>query len=97
MRTNAWLLVEGKQRCECVLTDISDSGAHVNVHDSEDNSRYFSAVAGGKRRHAAPVPGDMAQAAQVGVKFKKWLDERIRAGRAISPKPTKTDETAKSV
>ena len=97
MQHKAWLLVEGKQRSECVLTDISDLGAHVNVADSEDIPDTFLlllAESGATRRRCRVI---WRKPREVGVKFETWLDERIRANRTAKPESaTKTDETAKS-
>ncbi len=97
MQHKAWLLVEGKQRSECVLTDISALGAHVNVADSEDIPDAFLlllAESGATRRRCRVI---WRKPREVGVKFETWLDERIRANRTAKPESaTKTDETAKS-
>src|SRR3974390_2786801 len=53
MRVDAWVLLEGGERCECALSDVSDSGARINVHDTDaipDNFLLLLAKNGAARR-----------------------------------------------
>ncbi len=87
MRHDAWLVLDGGQRCECALSDISDRGARINVHDSEtipDNFLLLLAENGAARRRCRVI---WRKPRQVGVKFETWLDERVRATKAPKDNP----------
>jgi len=101
MRHDAWLVLDGGQRCECALSDISDRGARINVHDSEtipDNFLLLLAENGAARRRCRVI---WRKPRQVGVKFETWLDERVRAtkppkdnrGAEAAPKETERAES----
>jgi len=82
MRHDAWLVLDGGERCECALSDVSDRGARINVHDSEtipDNFLLLLAQNGAARRRCRVI---WRKPQQIGVKFETWLDERVRASRA---------------
>ena len=92
MRHDAWLVLDGGQRCECALSDISDRGARINVHDSEtipDNFLLLLAENGAARRRCRVI---WRKPRQVGVKFETWLDERVRATKP--PKDNRSAEAA---
>lgn len=77
-------MLEAGQRCECVVTNISDRGAHINVADSEVLPESFVlllAENGATRRQCRVI---WRKPRELGIKFDSWLDERIRAG--IKPK-----------
>src|SRR5581483_3556795 len=79
LRHNAWLMTEGGQRCECVVTDISDKGAHINIPDSDavpDTFMLLLAENGSTRRRCRVI---WSKPREIGVKFAYWLDERSRA------------------
>jgi hypothetical protein len=85
LRRNAWVLLEAGQRSECVITNISDHGAHMNVADSDsipDSFVLLLAENGATRRRCRVI---WRKPREVGVKFDSWLDERIRAN--VGPKP----------
>ena len=68
----------------CVITNISDHGAHINVPDSDalpDNFVLLLAENGATRRRCRVI---WRKPREIGVKFDSWLDERIRAG--VKPK-----------
>lgn len=79
MQRKAWLLVEGGERSECTVTDISDKGAHFNVPDSDgfpDTFMLLLAENGSTRRRCRVI---WRKPRELGVKFESRLDERIRA------------------
>ena len=81
MRVDARLVLESGERCECALSDVSDRGARINVHDSEiipDNFLLLLAVNGAARRRCRVI---WRAPRELGVKFETWLDERVRATR----------------
>jgi hypothetical protein len=72
-------MLEAGQRHECVVTNISDHGAHFNVADSEalpDTFLLLLAENGATRRRCRVI---WRKPREIGVKFDSWLDERIRA------------------
>ncbi|HET7804919.1 MAG TPA: PilZ domain-containing protein [Pseudolabrys sp.] len=84
LRRNAWVMLEADQRCECVITNISDRGAHINVADSHalpDSFILLLAENGATRRRCRVI---WRKPREIGIKFDSWLDERIRAG--VKPK-----------
>ena len=73
-------MLEADQRCECVITNISDRGAHINVADSDalpDSFVLLLAENGATRRRCRVI---WRKPREIGIKFDSWLDERIRAG-----------------
>jgi hypothetical protein len=75
---------ESGQRHECVVTNISDRGAHINVADSDalpDSFMLLLAENGATRRRCRVI---WRKPREIGIKFDSWLDERIRAG--VRPK-----------
>jgi len=94
MRVDARLVLDNGELCDCALSDVSDRGARINVHDSEtipENFLLLLAGNGAARRQCRVI---WRKPQQVGVKFETWLDERVRATRA--PKSDASDEaTAK--
>ena len=99
MRRDAWLVPEGGERCDCVITNISDRGAHINIPDSEaipDSFLLLLAENGSTRRRCRVI---WRKPREIGVKFESWLDDRIRA--AAKPKSdvggTDTPDVAEKV
>jgi PilZ domain len=79
MRRDAWLMLESGERCDCAVSDISDRGARINVHDVDavpDSFVLFLAKNGTARRECRVI---WRKPREVGVKFDTWLDARIRA------------------
>jgi hypothetical protein len=71
-------MLEADQRCECLITNISDRGAHINVADPEalpDSFVLLLAENGATRRRCRVIWRKPRE-----IKFDSWLDERIRAG-----------------
>jgi hypothetical protein len=92
MRVDARLVLESGELCDCALSDVSDRGARINVHDSEvipDNFLLLLAGGGAARRKCRVI---WRQPQQIGVKFENWLDERVQAARA--PKCNASDDAA---
>jgi hypothetical protein len=90
MRVDARLVLDSGELCDCALSDVSDRGARINVHDSEiipDNFLLLLAGNGAARRQCHVI---WRKPQQVGVKFKNWLDERVQAARA--PKSDANDD-----
>jgi hypothetical protein len=82
MRVDARLVLDSGERCECALSDVSDRGARINVHDAEiipDSFLLLLAENGAARRRCHVI---WRKPQQIGVKFETWLDERVRATRA---------------
>jgi hypothetical protein len=81
MRVDARLVLESGELCDCALSDVSERGARINVHDSEtipDNFLLLLAGNGAARRKCRVI---WRKPQQVGVKFENWLDERVQAVR----------------
>ncbi len=92
MRVDARLVLESGELCDCALSDVSDRGARINVHDLEvipDNFLLLLAGGGAARRKCRVI---WRQPQQIGVKFENWLDERVQAARA--PKCNASDDAA---
>ena len=82
MRVDARLALDSGELCDCALSDVSDRGARINVHDAEtipDNFLLLLAGNGAARRKCRVI---WRKPQQVGVKFETWLDERVQAARA---------------
>jgi hypothetical protein len=99
MRHEAWLMLEGGERCDCALSDISHIGARINIPDSNaipDNFLLLLAANGSARRRCRVI---WRKPRELGVRFETRLDDRVRA--ALAPKPgnppaSKKAEPAKS-
>jgi hypothetical protein len=92
MRVNARLALDSGELCDCALSDVSDRGARINVHDAEtipDNFLLLLAGNGAARRKCRVI---WRKPQQVGVKFETWLDERVQAARA--PKSNASGDAA---
>jgi PilZ domain len=79
MRHEAWLVLEGGERCNCALSDISHRGARINIPNSDaipDRFLLLLAANGSARRRCRVI---WRKPRQLGVKFETWLDDRIRA------------------
>jgi len=80
----AWVMLDAGQRCECVITNISDRGAHISIADSDalpDSFVLLLAENGATRRRRRVI---WRKPREIGIKFDSWLDERIRGG--VKPK-----------
>jgi len=84
LRRDAWVVLDAGQRCECVITNISDRGAHISIADSDalpDSFVLLLAENGATRRRCRVI---WRKAREIGIKFDSWLDEPVRAG--VKPK-----------
>jgi len=84
LRRDAWVMLDAGQRCECVITNISDRGAHISIAGSDalpDSFVLLLAENGATRRRCRVI---WRKPREIGIKFDFWLDERIRAG--VKPK-----------
>lgn len=80
LRRDAWVMLDAGQRCECVITNISDRGAHISIADSDalpDSFVLLLAENGATRRRCRVI---WRKPREIGIKFESWLDDRIRAG-----------------
>jgi hypothetical protein len=87
MRQDAWLLLDGGERRDCALSDISHIGARINIPDSDvipGNFLLLLAANGTARRRCRVI---WRKPRELGVKFETWIDDRIRAA---APKPSGT-------
>ena len=92
MRVDARLVLDSGELCDCALSDVSERGARINVHDAEtipDNFMLLLAGNGAARRKCRVI---WRKPQQVGVKFENWLDERVQAARG--PKSNAGGEAA---
>jgi hypothetical protein len=88
MRHDAWVVLEGGERHECALSDISGIGARINMADVDpipDSFVLLLAANGAARRRCRVI---WRKPRQLGVKFETRLDDRIRA--AAIPKSADT-------
>ena len=77
-------MLDAGQRCECVITNISDRGAHISSADADalpGSFVWLLAENGATRRRCRVI---WRKPREIGIKFNFWLDERIRAG--VKPK-----------
>ena len=78
-------MLEGGERCDCALSDISHIGARINIPDSNaipDNFLLLLAENGSARRRCRVI---WRKPRELGVRFETRLDDRVRA--ALAPKP----------
>jgi len=95
MHRKAWLMVEGGDRFECDLTNISDRGVHVTVPDSEivpDTFVLLFSENGATRRRCRVI---WRKPRELGIKFETRLDERVRANSATKPAGEAADKKLK--
>jgi hypothetical protein len=79
MRYTAWLALEPGQLHGCVLSDISDTGARIDVEDSKtvpDQFMLWLSNSGSARRKCRVM---WRKPRQVGVKFERALASSDRA------------------
>jgi hypothetical protein len=95
LRRDAWVILDAGQRCKCVITNISDRGAHISIADSDalpDSFVLLLAENGATRRRCRVI---WRKPRETGIKFDSWLDERIRA--AVKPAAAKENKEAEKV
>lgn|ERR1700688_2105066 len=84
MRYSAWVALSATERHGCVLSDVSDSGARIEVQDSSVLPEHFLLLLsanGAARRYCQVV---WRQPNKVGVKFEASLPEGSQA--TVAPK-----------
>jgi len=79
MRYTAWVLIEGDQLHGCALSDISDSGARIDIDDSKTipNSFMLLLASNGSARRKCKVVWRKPR--QIGVTFERQLAAGDRA------------------
>jgi hypothetical protein len=85
MRYTAWVALSADQRHGCVVSDVSDSGARIDVQDSKILPDHFVLLLtsnGAARRYCRVM---WRKPVQVGVKFVRNLAEA--AETVPAPKP----------
>ena len=88
MRHTAWLAVSAEQRTGCTLSDVSDTGARVDVQDSTAIPDHFVLMLssnGAARRFCRVV---WRKPHQVGVKFERSLAGAANAAPADAANAT---------
>ena len=63
LHRDAWVMLDTGQRCACVITNISDRGAHISVADSDALPDSFVLLLAENGANAPRLPRDLAQAA----------------------------------
>jgi hypothetical protein len=73
MRYTAWVLLTAKEKYGCVLSDISEAGARIDVEDGNKiPDHFFLLLSGnGKARRACEVI--WRKPTQIGVKFERRM------------------------
>ena len=85
MRYSAWVALEGDQLHGCVLSDISDSGARIDIDESETIPDQFTLLLtsnGAARRKCHVV---WRKPRQIGVAFEGRISDGDKA--TLVPKP----------
>ena len=84
LRYTAWVAVTAEQRLGCVVSDISDTGARIDVQDSTTIPDHFVLLLssnGAARRFCRVV---WRKPTQMGVKFERSLADAANACRRAS-------------
>jgi hypothetical protein len=84
MRYTAWAMLSANEKHGCVLSDISEAGARIDVEDSKKiPDHFFLLLSGnGKARRACHVIWRKPQ--QIGVHFERKLSSAEAASLAPS-------------
>ena len=80
MRYSAWLVLEGDQLVGCAISDISETGARIDVEDADavpDRVELLLSANGAARRKCQVI---WRQPRQIGVRFAQHLAETEKAG-----------------
>ena len=86
LRYTAWVALTAEERHGCVVSDVSDTGARIDVQDTKILPEYFVLMLtsnGAARRFCRVV---WRKPAQVGVKFEHSLAEAKEAATAAKSK-----------
>ena len=79
LRYTAWVALTAEERHGCVVSDVSDTGARIDVQDSKILPDYFVLMLtsnGAARRYCRVM---WRKPTQVGVKFERSLAEAVEA------------------
>ena len=85
LRYTAWIALTAEQRHGCVVSDVSESGARIDVQDSKVIPDHFVLMltsSGAARRFCRVM---WRKPTQVGVQFARSLADA--ASTALAPKP----------
>jgi hypothetical protein len=85
LRYSAWMALDNEKLHGCVLSDISDTGARLDVEDSAalpDHFRLLLSGSGSARRDCRVI---WRGPAQIGVAFEKRASDTAAA--TLAPKP----------
>ncbi len=98
LRYTAWLAVTASQRLGCVVSDVSETGARIDVQDSEAIPGHFVLMLssnGAARRFCRVV---WRKPTQIGVKFERSLAEAAEASKTpaadLAAVPSEVSEAA---
>jgi len=97
MRYSAWVAITPERRSGCIVTDISESGARIDVNDTTalpDSFVLLLSNNGAARRFCRVV---WRKSHQLGVKFEKSFADAAKPGSSgdakAAPAPSEADET----
>ena len=79
LRYTAWLAVTAEQRIGCVVSDVSETGARIDVQDSKvipDHFVLMLSSSGAARRYCRVM---WRKPTQIGVKFERSLADATKA------------------
>jgi hypothetical protein len=71
MRYTAWVLLAGNQKYGCVLSDISEAGARIDVQDAKKLPGHFLLLLSGNGSARRACSVIWRKGNQVGVKFER--------------------------
>ena len=98
LRYTAWLAVTANQRLGCVVSDVSETGARIDVQDSQAVPGHFVLMLssnGAARRFCRVV---WRKPTQIGVKFERSLAEAAEASKTpaadVAAVPSEENEVA---
>ncbi len=94
LRYSAWMALDNETLHGCVLSDISETGARLDVEDSKampDHFRLLLSGTGSARRDCRVI---WRGPAQIGVAFEKRVNEA--ADVTLAPKPDANAVVAKT-
>ena len=79
MRYTAWVALAADQLHGCVLSDISDTGARIDIDDSKTIPDHFLMLLSGNGKAKRKCTVVWRKPRQVGVKFERHLSAGERA------------------
>ena len=93
IRYTAWVALKADELHGCVLSDISDTGARIDVEDSKTIPDHFMLLLSGNGKATRKCHVVWRNARQVGVNFERPLAAGERA--SLVPKPDADMNAAK--